>query len=234
MNVNEVISNRAIELARRHARQQEAGPPQRRRQHVAVVERHVPDRDAHRRRRGGRRTADPSVTRAARARSTRKAEAVDRRRQDRPHASAGRGAADASARNGRGCAAQLGRRRSSASSRACRGSTSSRSAAPRSAPASTRPRVSPRTSPAEIADADRAAVRHRAQQVRRAGLARRDGSRRTARCATLAVALMKIANDMRWLASGPRCGLGELTAARATSRARRSCPARSTRPSARR
>jgi fumarate hydratase, class II len=28
---------------------------------------------------------------------------------------------------------------------------------------------------------------------------------------TLAGALMKIANDLRWLASGPRCGLGELT-----------------------
>jgi fumarate hydratase class II len=28
---------------------------------------------------------------------------------------------------------------------------------------------------------------------------------------TLAAALMKIANDVRWLASGPRCGLGELT-----------------------
>jgi len=28
---------------------------------------------------------------------------------------------------------------------------------------------------------------------------------------TLATALMKIANDVRWLASGPRCGLGELT-----------------------
>jgi fumarate hydratase class II len=27
---------------------------------------------------------------------------------------------------------------------------------------------------------------------------------------SLAVALMKVANDMRWLASGPRCGLGEL------------------------
>ncbi len=27
---------------------------------------------------------------------------------------------------------------------------------------------------------------------------------------TLAVSLMKIANDVRWLASGPRCGLGEL------------------------
>ncbi|MBV9224242.1 MAG: class II fumarate hydratase, partial [Acidobacteriaceae bacterium] len=28
---------------------------------------------------------------------------------------------------------------------------------------------------------------------------------------TLASSLMKIANDVRWLASGPRCGLGELT-----------------------
>ena len=27
---------------------------------------------------------------------------------------------------------------------------------------------------------------------------------------TLAVALLKIANDVRWLASGPRCGIGEL------------------------
>src|SRR6202023_196404 len=28
---------------------------------------------------------------------------------------------------------------------------------------------------------------------------------------TLAASLMKIANDIRWLASGPRCGLGELS-----------------------
>ena len=28
---------------------------------------------------------------------------------------------------------------------------------------------------------------------------------------TLAAALMKIANDVRWLASGPRCGIGEIT-----------------------
>src|SRR5262245_59692140 len=27
---------------------------------------------------------------------------------------------------------------------------------------------------------------------------------------TLAVSLMKIANDIRWLGSGPRCGLGEI------------------------
>ncbi len=34
----------------------------------------------------------------------------------------------------------------------------------------------------------------------------------------LAVALMKIANDMRWLASGPRCGLGELQLPRQRTR----------------
>ena len=28
---------------------------------------------------------------------------------------------------------------------------------------------------------------------------------------TLAASLMKIANDMRWLGSGPRCGIGELS-----------------------
>lgn len=28
---------------------------------------------------------------------------------------------------------------------------------------------------------------------------------------TLAVSFMKIANDIRWLGSGPRCGLGELS-----------------------
>lgn len=31
-----------------------------------------------------------------------------------------------------------------------------------------------------------------------------------AACKTLACALMKIANDLRWMGSGPRCGLGEL------------------------
>jgi fumarate hydratase, class II len=30
-------------------------------------------------------------------------------------------------------------------------------------------------------------------------------------CRTVAIALMKIANDIRWLASGPRCGIGEIT-----------------------
>ena len=52
MNVNEVISNRAIELAGGEMGSKKAGPSQRSRQHVAVVERHVPDGDAH----GGRRS----------------------------------------------------------------------------------------------------------------------------------------------------------------------------------
>ena len=28
---------------------------------------------------------------------------------------------------------------------------------------------------------------------------------------TIAISLTKIANDIRWLASGPRCGIGEIT-----------------------
>ena len=35
-------------------------------------------------------------------------------------------------------------------------------------------------------------------------------SSRSGALKTLAASLMKIANDIRWLASGPRCGLGEL------------------------
>ena len=57
---------------------------------------------------------------------------------------------------------------------------------------------------------DRPAVQERARTSSR-------GSRRTtrwcssrARCGCSACALMKIANDVRWLGSGPRCGLGEL------------------------
>ena len=48
MNVNEVIANRASQLLGGRARQQAPGPPQRPREHGAVVQRHVPDRDAHR------------------------------------------------------------------------------------------------------------------------------------------------------------------------------------------
>ena len=50
---------------------------------------------------------------------------------------------------------------------------------------------------------------------------------------TLAASLNKIANDIRWLASGPRCGLGEIKIPE-TSRVRPSCRAKSTRPNAKR
>ena len=43
------------------------------------------------------------------------------------------------------------------------------------------------------------------------GRARAARSSPAGRSKALAAALMKIANDVRWLASGPRCGLGELT-----------------------
>ena len=50
---------------------------------------------------------------------------------------------------------------------------------------------------------------------------------------TLACALMKIANDVRWLASGPRCGIGELSIPE-NEPGSSIMPGRSTRPSARR
>ena len=48
MNVNEVFSNRAIQLLGGEIGSKTAGAPERRCQHGAVVERHVPHRDAHR------------------------------------------------------------------------------------------------------------------------------------------------------------------------------------------
>lgn len=47
----------------------------------------------------------------------------------------------------------------------------------------------------------------------------------------LAASLMKIANDVRWLASGPRCGIGEI-AIPENERGHRLCRARLTQPSA--
>ena len=51
MNANEVISNRAIEIAGGVMGSKKADSSERRREHVAVVERHVSDGDVHRRRR---------------------------------------------------------------------------------------------------------------------------------------------------------------------------------------
>ena len=56
MNVNEVIANRANEKLGGKLRRESADPSQRSRQHEPVVERQLPDRDAHRGRAGNRRS----------------------------------------------------------------------------------------------------------------------------------------------------------------------------------
>ena len=66
-----------------------AGAPQRPRQHVAVLERHVPHRDAHRRGHRDRARLLPSV-RALRDALATARRRVRRHREDRPHAPAGR------------------------------------------------------------------------------------------------------------------------------------------------
>ena len=79
-------------------------------------------------------------------------------------------------------------------------------AAPRSAPAST---------PSEFANrfakkdrgAHRPALRQRAEQIRGACLPRRSRRVAQARCMRSPLRLMKIANDIRLLGTGPRCGL---------------------------
>ena len=119
--------------ARRRARIEEAGPPERPRQYEPVVERHLPDRDAHRG--GGGDRERPAARRAeAAGRARQEGGAVRAHHQDRPHAYAGRDAADA-----RPGILRLRRRRSNTASGASRRrpsiSSSWRRAARRSAPA---------------------------------------------------------------------------------------------------
>ena len=78
---------------RGHARLPAAGPPQRPREHGPVVQRHVPDRDAHRGLHDGNQEDDPGAAAAAGC-HRRQVEAVGERGQDRPDAPGGRGAVD--------------------------------------------------------------------------------------------------------------------------------------------
>jgi fumarate hydratase class II len=72
MNANEVISNRAIEMLGGENGLQEAGPPQRPREHVPVVQRHLPDRHAHGLRRRSRAPPAPGAEAPARASTPRR------------------------------------------------------------------------------------------------------------------------------------------------------------------
>ncbi len=112
-----------------------AGASQRRRQPQPVVQRHLPHRDAHRRRRAARGAADPGGGRAA-GHARGEGARARRHREDRAHASSGRGPAHARAGDlGLGRASSI--TASSTCGRRCRICASSRWGAPRSAPAST-------------------------------------------------------------------------------------------------
>ena len=93
MNVNEVISNRCIQLVGGTLGSQEPVHPKRSREHGPVVQRHVPDRDAHRRVHDGHGQDDPRAEAAARC-HRRQVQAVSGRGQDRPDAPGRRGPAD--------------------------------------------------------------------------------------------------------------------------------------------
>ena len=88
--------------------------------------------------------------------------------------------------------------------RRCLASASCRSAAPRSAPASTPAWRSRKRAIAKLADRHGAAAHRGARPLRGAGRARRARRSLGRLSRVIAVALIKIANDIRWMGSGPR------------------------------
>ena len=218
--------------ARRQARREGAGASERSRQHEPVVERLLPDRDAHRRGRARSRARCCRRSRICAARSPAKAEAVRPHRQDRPHPPAGCDAAHARPGILRLCRAGRERHRAHRAG-AARSSIRWRRAAPRSAPGSTPSRASPTLLRQAGRRAHRPAVRQRAEQVRGAGRARRlcVRARRAQRARDRPVQDRQRHPPARLRpALRPR----RARACRRTSPAPRSCPARSIRPSARR
>ncbi len=149
---------------------QEARPPQRPRQHVPVVQRHLPDRHAHRGRRGDRAPAAPVGRRAAR-RAGRQGGGVRRHHQDRAHAPHGRRAAHAGPGVLRLRGPAHGRHRPDRAD-APRALRAGRRGARPWAPGSTRTPSSASGWPGR-SRTHGPALRHRAQQVRRAGRPRR-------------------------------------------------------------
>ena len=95
MNVNEVLANRASELARRAARRRAHRAPERSRQPRPVVERRVPDRDGDRRDPRAHAARDPGRLGAARHARSENRRAFAGHREDRSDAPAGRDAPDA-------------------------------------------------------------------------------------------------------------------------------------------
>ena len=203
MNMNEVLANRASRAPRRRARRGGVVHPNddvNRGQSSNDV---FPDRDA---RRGGRialvHRLLPAV-KALRGDARRQGRRVRGHREDRPHAPAGRDAAHARARSSPATSRSSTTALAHVADALPAPAASSRSAARRSAPGSTRTRSSARASrpssrgspgiPFVTAPNKFEALAAHDAMVHAHGALK-----------TLAAALMKIANDVRWLASGPR------------------------------
>jgi len=92
MNANEVILESSDRDRRRRSRQQETDSSQRRRKYVAIFERHVSHRDAHRRRRADE-SVDTAIGEVKSAIDEKAAEFTDVVKIG-PHAPAGRDALD--------------------------------------------------------------------------------------------------------------------------------------------
>ena len=233
MNANEVIANRAIEMLGGDDRREEAGASERPRQ-PAASRRTTASRP---------RCTSPRcceiddrllpALRHLHARARREGRRVRRHHQDRPHASAGRDAAHARARNSRGYAAQveLGIERVEGDAAAALRRWP-RAARP-SAPGSTRSRASPSASPPRSRRSPGCPSSPRANKFE--ALAAHDAL----------VELSGALNIARGLADEdrqrhPPAGLGpalrprRTACCRRTSPAPRSCRARSTRPRPRR
>ena len=208
MNTNEVIANRAIQILGGADRDQEAGPPQRPRQHGAVVQRRLPDRRSHRRRRGDGARPGPGAGGAGGG-AGRQGARLRPRGQDRPHPLDGRGAGPPGA-GVRRLRADADQHRAAGEGGGARRSPSWRWAAPPSARGSS---AAPEFAPKVIriiAEEIRIPLRQAPNLFEalsmRDGLVEASGAMRSA-----AVSLTKVANDVRWLGSGPRCGIGEIT-----------------------
>ena len=169
---------------------------------------------------------------ARRRSTTRRRPSTDIVKIGRTH-TAGRDAADARPgvlRLRRAGRARHRARRGDAAAALC----SWRRAAPRSAPASTRQPGFAETFAERDRRAHRPAVHHRAEQVRGAGRARRHGVQLTARSTRVAAGAVQDRQRHPLARLAARARASASCRCRRTSRAPRSCRARSTRPSARR
>ena len=158
--------------ARRRDRLEAAGAPERPRQHEPVVERHLPDGDAHRGR-GHRARRDAARAAEAARRAGRQGGGVQGHHQDRPHPYPGRDAADARPGVRRLCVPgragdQAGDRGASQHLSAGAGRHGGRHRAQHAGGLRRGDRRADRRD-------HRASLRHRAEQVRGAGGERRDG-----------------------------------------------------------